>query len=106
MQQTIQSPKLILLQQHDDSDKITSALNNINLKPNKKYTCFAEAQKFAKSLSLKTRKEWRNYISGQMPDKPKKPDDVPAHPDGIYKVKGWQGWKIWLGTAEDKLEKH
>ena len=41
-----------------------------------------------------------------MPNKPQKPEEVPAHPDGIYKVKGWQGWKIWLGTAEEKLEKH
>ena len=22
------------------------------------------------------------------------------HTDGIYKVKGWQGWKYWLGTAD------
>jgi hypothetical protein len=106
MQQTTQPTNLILFQQPDENDRIHSALNNVNLKPNKKYACFTEAQKFAKSLSLKTRKEWRTYINGQMPNKPQKPAEVPAHPDGIYKVKGWQGWKIWLGTAEGKLEKH
>ena len=23
--------------------------------------------------------------------------------DGIYKIKGWQGWKHWLGTADKGL---
>ena len=73
------------------------------VKPNKKYVSFMEAHQFARTLSLHTRKEWRTYVRGGMPDKPKKPDSIPSHPDGIYKVKGWQGWKFWLGTADKGL---
>ena len=39
----------------------------------------------------------------EMPEKNVRPIQVPAHPDGIYKVKGWQGWKHWLGTADKGL---
>ena len=73
------------------------------VKPNKKYVSFAEAHKFARSLELRTRKEWRLYVKGGMPEKPGKPDYIPSHPDGIYKIKGWQGWKYWLGTADKSL---
>lgn len=66
----------------------------------KGYLPFVEARKFAMTLNLKTRKEWRNYVKGDMAHMPPKPANVPAHPDGIYKVKGWQGWKYWLGTAD------
>ena len=66
----------------------------------KGYLPFFEARKFAVSLNLKTRKEWRCYVKGELPHMPPKPANVPAHPDGIYKVKGWQGWRFWLGTAE------
>ncbi len=65
----------------------------------KGYLSFAEAKKFAVTLNLKTRKEWRQFIKGDLPQLPAKPANVPAHPDGIYKIKGWQGWKHWLGTV-------
>lgn len=74
-----------------------------HIKPNKKYASFSEAHSFAKSLNLKTRKEWRSYVKGGLTEKAAKPDFIPAHPDGIYKVKGWQGWKYWLGTADKGL---
>lgn len=74
------------------------------IKP-KKYLCFAEAHDFAKSLNFKTRKEWRSYVKSNA-NKPTKPDNVPAHPDGIYRMKGWQGWKFWLGTADQGVVKH
>jgi hypothetical protein len=49
-----------------------------------KYRSFKEARKFARSLKLSGRKEWREYIkSGQ------KPDDIPSKPDGTYK-KEWK----------------
>ena len=66
----------------------------------KGYLPFVDARQFAVSLNLKTRKEWRSYVKGEMAHMTPKPANVPAHPDGIYKVKGWQGWKYWLGTAE------
>lgn len=74
------------------------------IKP-KKYLCFSDAHRFAKTLNFKTRKEWRMYVKGSMGEKPVKPDNVPAHPDGIYRLKGWQGWKYWLGTANQGISK-
>ena len=71
----------------------------------KGYLPFIEARRFAKTLSLKTRKEWRSYVKGDLTNMPAKPVTIPAHPDGIYKVKGWQGWKYWLGTADVGLNR-
>ena len=68
------------------------------VKPNKKYVCFAEAHDFARSMSFKNRKEWRAWVRGEFPDKSTRPLTIPGHPDGIYKTKGWKGWKHWLGT--------
>lgn len=86
-------------------------IRNINLPLRKKrtygsskgYLSFEEARKFAASLNLKTRREWRSYVKNEFPELPKKPENIPSHPDGIYKVKGWQGWKFWLGTTENDL---
>src|SRR5688500_4509699 len=72
----------------------------------KKYMTFEDAKRFAQDLHLKSRKEWREYVKGKRSDMNAKPDDIPAHPDGIYKTKGWQGWRHWLGTekpAKDNL---
>ena len=42
------------------------------LKPNAKYACFIEAHSFAKSLNLRSRKEWRAWAKGEMSDKTNK----------------------------------
>ena len=65
-----------------------------------KYRQFEEAKLFAQNLNLKSRKEWREYVKGKRTDITAKPDYIPAHPDGIYKTKGWQGWRNWLGTEK------
>jgi hypothetical protein len=83
--------------------KIEEQLPPEKKKPNSKYSSFIEAHSFAKSLSLKSRKEWRAWAKGEINNKPDRPLHVPAHPDGIYKIKGWQGWKHWLGTADNSL---
>ncbi|MBR34615.1 MAG: hypothetical protein CMH78_03895 [Nitrospinae bacterium] len=61
------------------------------------YRSFKEAKKFAKSLGLKSGKEWNQYKKGELKGKPKKPDDIPAYPSHTYKNKGWQGMADWLG---------
>ena len=44
-------------------------------------------------LQLKSLREWKDYcISG------KKPIDIPAHPELIYKD-NWKSWGDWFGTA-------
>ena len=68
------------------------------------FKSFQDAIEFSRSLNLKSRKEWRLWIKGDMPHVPAKPDDVPAHPDGVYKINGWQGWRHWLGTSSTTEE--
>ena len=88
--------------QHSSVD-VNSALHRAAADVAPVYLPFSEAREFARTLDLKTRKEWRAYVKGSIPGKPLKPVNVPSHPDGIYKVKGWQGWKFWLGTADDNV---
>jgi hypothetical protein len=58
------------------------------------FRSFTEARKFASSLNLKGVSEWEVYCkSGN------KPDNIPSHPNGTYKNKGWQNWGNWLGTG-------
>ena len=59
----------------------------------KQFRDFKFAREFAKSLNLKSQKEWQKYCkSGN------KPDDIPSIPNRTYKNKGWTGYGDWLGT--------
>ena len=44
-------------------------------------------------LNLKNVDEWEQYCKSG-----KKPDDIPNHPAGVYKNKGWKTLGDWLGT--------
>lgn len=98
------TPSAAVVHNAVNEEAIKSTSGDAQLSPEfiapKGYLPFVDARKFAVSLNLKTRKEWRSYVKGEMPNMPPKPANIPAHPDGIYKVKGWQGWKYWLGTAD------
>lgn len=52
---------------------------------------FLEARKFARSLGLKSDKEWRAWA------KTNRPDDIPYSPDSRYEGEGWIGWPDFLG---------
>ena len=60
---------------------------------NKEYRSFEEAKKFVMSLNLKNSSDWEEYCKSG-----KKPDDIPTYPNQVYKDKGWEGYKNWLGT--------
>jgi len=60
---------------------------------------FEEARKFARALRLNNSTEWREYRTGNMPEKGTRPDDIPSAPDKIYADKGWAGMADWLGTG-------
>lgn len=64
-----------------------------------KFRDFKKARDFARSLGLKNSEEWNQYIKGQIKGKSKKPNDIPTNPVRVYKNKGWQGTRDWLGTA-------
>ena len=57
------------------------------------YRSFKDAREFVRSLNLKNRDEWREYLkSGN------KPDDIPFFPEGTYK-NDFKGVGDWLGTG-------
>lgn len=61
------------------------------------YRSFKEAREFVRSLKFTKRdgtKGWRAYCKSG-----KKPDDIPAGPDQVYKNKGWVSFGDWLGTG-------
>ena len=55
----------------------------------KSWRPFDEAREFARSLQLKNTREWEEYRNSG-----KKPDDIPSHPNVIYK-NDWIGWIDW-----------
>ena len=64
----------------------------------RQYRPYELARSFAHTLRLKSYKEWRLYCEGGFSDKPARPDDIPAKPDGTYKNEGWISWADFLGT--------
>jgi hypothetical protein len=71
----------------------TIAPRNIVFRP------FEEARAFVHSLKLKSRKEWKKFCSGEMPEKGMFPADVPRAPQHTYKTEGWIGYGDWVGTG-------
>ena len=55
---------------------------------------FKQAVLHARSLKLKSEKEWREWRKSDL-----RPVNVPTRPDQVYKHGGWQGYGHWLGTG-------
>jgi hypothetical protein len=64
-----------------------------------KWQPFEQARTWARTLGLRTAREWFAYCDGKMPDKPPRPSDIPKDVYGAYAKKGWQGIHDWLGVA-------
>ncbi len=60
---------------------------------------FQEARSFAHSLGIKGVSEWSEFCKGNLPEKGKRPEDIPATPQSTYANKGWMNWGDWLGTG-------
>lgn len=60
---------------------------------------FEDARAFARSTTLKTQTEWRQFCRDNRSDTGKLPSDIPSNPDHIYKSTGWISWGDWLGTG-------
>ena len=61
---------------------------------NRRYRSFANARRFAHKLKIERQIDWNAFAKSN-----ELPKDIPAHPAGVYKDKGWQGWGDWLGTG-------
>jgi len=55
---------------------------------------FEEARETIRKLNLKNQKDWIDYIKSK-----KRPNNLPAKPERIYKNSGWLSLMDWLGTA-------
>ncbi|MFM8316798.1 MAG: hypothetical protein ACKOAV_00290, partial [Bacteroidota bacterium] len=56
------------------------------------YLDFPETKKAVKALRLSSRSEWEKYCKSG-----KKPKNIPASPQYVYKNEGWKGWPDFLG---------
>ena len=65
-------------------------LNNILTK---KFADFEDARKFARSLKLKSIKEWQFFSKNH------RPNNIPSSPARSYVEKGWISWGDFLGTG-------
>lgn len=61
------------------------------------FLTFEEAREFIRSLNLKNRTEWRTYCKSK-----KKPKDIPATPNYVYRKRGWSSWSNWLGVGKSR----
>ena len=69
----------------------------------KQFINFSTSRKFARTLNLSSRSEWRSYCAGTSNNLKGKPKDIPSNPNITYKDQGWISWPDWLGT--DKKSK-
>jgi hypothetical protein len=64
---------------------------------------YAEAEKFVRTLKLKSKSEWDRYVkSGRLPA------NIPRSPAMTYQGNGWKSWGEWLGTGRiaDNFKKY
>ncbi len=62
----------------------------------KEWISFEKAKKIIQKLKLKNYKDWQSYCSGRIPNL-KKPENIPSSPNIVYRDKGWNGIKDFLG---------
>ena len=70
----------------------------VHPKDRKDYSTFYTAREFVRSLRLKTKKDWKEYISQKNPVHLNYRILLPTKPWLEFKNKGWKGWSDWLGT--------
>ena len=64
------------------------------------YLPFEEAREYVWRLGLKSQKEWREWIRSK-----EKPQDIPSHPELLYKDEGWLSWGDFLGYKKGHVAK-
>jgi len=58
-----------------------------------------KSREFARSMRLKSCKEWNLFCQSKLPAKGTLPEDILSAPNSKYKDKGWINWSDWLGTG-------
>jgi hypothetical protein len=65
----------------------------------KQFRSYRQAAAFVQRLGLRSQAEWREYCRGILRGRGRRPDDIPAGPDQVYRNDGWLSWGEWLGTG-------
>jgi superfamily II DNA or RNA helicase len=73
-----------------------------NNKQQLKYLPFEEAREYVRSLNLKVKKNWINFIKDIENGEKEFSKNVPTNPQVIYKNKGWIDIKDWLNFEQEK----
>ena len=60
---------------------------------------YRSAQRFARTLRLKSRDDWRHWVEDPSNRDLLNTLGVPSRPDVTYRDRGWSGWKRWLGVT-------
>lgn len=60
---------------------------------------FANARAFVRRLGLANQREWTAWATGERPDLPGRPSDIPTTPARSYRTE-WRGLGDWLGTGK------
>lgn len=60
---------------------------------------FEHARQVVRSEGLHTRAVWRTWSRS-----PRRPAEIPARPDVVYRHDGWLGWADWLGGDGGRVE--
>ncbi len=58
---------------------------------------FEQAREFVRSVGIRDTEEWVKWTRHQLPNKKKRPLDIPVAPAQVYPDK-WNGWRDWFGT--------
>jgi hypothetical protein len=66
--------------------------------PNTSFAPFKTARRFAQSLKLTTRDEWRAWAAGKDNHARLRARGIPLNPEYAYRNDGWNGWSDWLGA--------
>ena len=66
----------------------------------KEFLPFKKALLHARSLKLKSLKEWEAWCKSGV-----RTANMPSYPDNVYKHEGWQGYGHWLGTGNTRSPK-
>lgn len=74
-------------------------------KEKKHWLPYEKARDFARTLNLGSMKDWMDFCHGKMPEKGKKPSNIPYSPASRYKNRGWISWGDFLGTGKVDYKK-
>ena len=72
--------------------------------PRWEFRPYRQAAVFVQSLRLRSQKEWKEYCKGTLFGRGRRPDDIPAAPDLVYRNEGWRSWGDWLGTGTEATQ--